>query len=131
MSSNAGRWRAVGRLLAAGGVYDLVFAVSILVFTRPSAALLGLSVPDDPVYLLFNGIFLVLLGALYLVAAREPQRYSAVAPVSAGGRGLGFLFLTWAWLGGRPVTFLALGVADLAIGLATFVVWRRAIALSD
>ena len=131
MSTNAGRWRAVGRLLAAGAVYDLVFAVAILAFTRPSAALLGLAVPDDPVYLLFNGIFLILLGALYLVAAREPQRYSAVAPVSAGGRILGFLFLTWAWLGGRPPAFLALGAADLAIGLATFALWRRAIALSD
>lgn len=126
-----GRWRAVGIVLAVGAVYDLVFGVAILGLTRPAASILGLPVPDDPVYLYLNGVFLVLLGGVYAAAAREPERYRAVAPLAAGGRTVGFLLFVWAWVGGRPSVFLALGLADLGVAVATMVAWRRAVALSD
>lgn len=118
--------RRLGLMLAIGAVYDLVFAVAILVLARPAAAILGLPLPDDRVYLQLNGIFLLILGAIYLAASRDPGRYSAVAPISAAGRVLGFLLFAWAWRGGGPSTFLALGLADLAIAVATTAAWRRA-----
>ena len=121
----------VGIVLAAGAAYDLVFGVAILGFTRPAAAFLGLLVPGDPVYLYLNGVFLLLLAGVYAAAAREPERYRAVAPISAGGRSLGFLLFLWAWAGGRPSIFLTLGLADLAIAVATLLAWRRAARLSD
>ena len=126
-----GSWRTVGIVLAVGSIYDLVFAVAILGFTRPAASILGLVVPDDPVYLYLNGVFLLLLAGVYAAAARAPQRYQVIAPISAGGRALGFMLFAWAWSGGRPPVFLALGFADLAIGIATLLAWRRAVRLSD
>jgi hypothetical protein len=125
------RWRTVGIVLAVGAIYDLAFAVAILGFTRGAASILGLTIPEDPVYLYLNGVFLLLLAALYGAAAHAPERYSAVAPVSAGGRVLGFFLFAWAWHGGRPATFLALGVTDLLLGLLTIVAWQRAARLSD
>ena len=125
------RWRSVGIVLAIGTVYDLAFAVAILGFTHRAAAILRLTIPDDPVYLYLNGVFLIVLGALYGAAALAPERYPAIAPISAGGRVLGFTLFVWAWQGGRPATFLVLGVADLLLGLATIVAWQRAARLSD
>jgi hypothetical protein len=125
------RWRTAGIVLAVGAAYDLVFGVAILGFTRAAASILGLPVPDDPVYLYLNGVFLLLLAGLYAVAARQPERYRAVAPLSAGGRALGSALFLWAWLNGHPSSFLALGLADLGLAVATFASWRRAVALSD
>jgi len=128
--THAERWRTVGIVLALGSGYDFVFGAAILGFTRAAAAILGLEVPNDPVYLYLSGVFLLILAALYATAAREPERYRAIAPISAGGRALGFLLFVWAWAHGRPATFLALGLADLALAAVTLVAWRRAVRLS-
>ena len=125
------RWRTVGVVLAIGAAYDLVFGVAILGFTRPAASILGLEVPGDPVYLYLNGVFLLVLAALYAAAARAPERYRAVAPVSAGGRALGFWLFVWAWHGGRPTAFLVLGLMDLLLAIATIVAWQRAVRVSN
>jgi len=126
-----GRWRAVAIVLALGAAYDLVFAIAILGFTRAAASMLGLPVPGDPVHLYLNGVFLVILAGLYAAVARQPARYGALVPIFAGGRALGCLLFIWAWAGGRPPIFLALGLADLAFSVATLVAWRRAARLSD
>lgn len=131
MAGSDERWQKVRIVLAVGAAYDLAFGVAILGFTRPAAALLGLPIPDDPVYLYLNGVFLVLLAAIYAAAAREPKRYGPVAPISAGGRVVGFGLFLWAWGEGRPSSFLALGLADLGLAMATLAAWRRAAALSD
>ncbi len=109
-------WRALGRSLVAGAVYDLAFAAALFFALEPSADLLGLTVPADPVYLRFIGVFLAMLAAMYLVAARQPERYRGIAVVAAVGRTCGFLYMTWAWWGGRPAAFLILGLGDLAFG---------------
>lgn len=124
-------WRRLGAALAFGAAYDALFAVAILLCGRPAAALLRLPFPDDPVFLYLNGVLLLLIAAIYAVAAREPERYRAIGLVSCAGRVLGFALFAWAWTSGRPVTFLALGFADLAIGGGTYLLWRRATTLSD
>lgn len=118
--------RRLGSILSIGAVYDLGFGVAILAFARPSGAILGLPIPDERVYLNLNGVFLLILGAIYLAASRAPGRYPAVAPISAAGRVLGFLLFASAWRGGSPSAFLGLGLADLALGIVTFAAWRRA-----
>jgi hypothetical protein len=128
---HGGRWRGVGIVLGVGAVYDLVFGLAILGPTRLAASILGLTVPADPVYLYLNGVFLLLLAGLYAAAAREPERYRAVAPIATLGRLLGFAVLAWAGRGGRPAAFLALGLADLALAAATAGTWWRAVRLSD
>ena len=125
------RRNGVSVALAVGAAYDAIFAVLILAFAEPVAGLLGLSLPADPIYFKLNAILLLILAALYLAAAREPERYRLVAPISGAGRVAGFVFFVWAWRGGRPPAFLALGVADLALGLATLAAWRRASVVSS
>src|SRR5262249_36557924 len=124
--ANRDPWRPVASVMAAGALYDLAFAVAILAATRPSARLLGLTVPDDPVYLALDGVFLLLLAGLYALAALDPRRYTGIPPVSAAGRALGCAVLVWAWLGGRPPAFLVLGLADLALAALTAALWNRA-----
>jgi len=116
----------LARVLALGGLYDLLFGVAIVVFTRPAAELLGIRVPDEPVYLYLNGVFLLILGAVYIAASRDPERYPAVPPIAAVGRLLGCFLFAWVWRGGGPPAFLSLGLGDLALGIVTFAAWRRA-----
>ena len=129
----ARRWRGVGTLMGIGAVYDGVFGIAILAFTGPASRLLGIPLPDDPFYLHLNGVFLLILAGLYGAAAAAPERYRAIPPISAGGRVLGCALFAQAFVAGRPWMFLALGLLDLALAVATLVVWRRAtrVALSD
>lgn len=124
------RWRTLGRVLGFGAIYDGVFGLAILAATRPVADLFGLAVPDDPIYLGLNGVFLLILAGIYGIAAFDPERFAPVAPLAAAGRVLGFALFTRAWALGGPPAFLGIGLADLAIGAVTFAAWRRAIALS-
>jgi len=111
------RWRLVSLSMWAGALYDLAFAVAILFFGVPAAALLGLDRPADPVYLGLNGVLLALLGSLYLLPAFDPRRYRGVVAVAAAGRLVGFIYLLDAWSGGRPPAFLGLALGDLAFAL--------------
>jgi hypothetical protein len=117
-------------VLGFGAIYDSVFGLAILAATRPVAALFGLAVPDDPLYLGLNGVFLLILGGIYGVAAFDPERFGPIAPFAAAGRVLGCALFARAWALGGPPAFLGLGLADLAIGVVTFAAWRRANALS-
>lgn len=119
-------WRAVAVSMAAGAVYDLAFAGAILFATEPAAAILGLEVPEDPVYLRLNGVFLVLLAGLYLLPALDPRRYRGVVLVAACGRTLGFLYLASVWWHGRPPAFLLLALFDLAFAAAHALLLLRA-----
>ena len=124
MISSESAWKRVGVTMFAGAVYDLVFALAMLLFTEPAAALLRLELPEDLTYLRFNGVFLLMLTGMYLFAARSPRRYEGVVVVAIVGRFLGFLFLASVWFEGRVTTFLLLALADLAFSLV------HAIALS-
>ncbi len=121
------RWRAVSWSLVAGAAYDLAFAAALFTALEPAARVLRLPVPGDPVYLRFIGVFLAMLAAVYLWAAAEPRRRQGVVVVAAVGRGAGFAYMAWAWLGGRPAAFLVLALADLAFGAAhaLLLAWSR------
>ena len=112
----AWRWVAVSMLV--GAVYDAAFALAILLFRRPAVELLGLELPEDPVYLGLNGILLLLLAALYVLAFLDPGRYRGLVAVAAAGRILGFLYLGMVWLGGGAAAFAGLAVGDLVLGVA-------------
>jgi hypothetical protein len=120
------RWTWVARSMALGAAYDALFAAAILVFTRPAAALLGLEVPPDPVYLRLNGILLLLLAGLYLLPAVDPVRHRGIVAIASAGRFLGFAYLAAAWLEGRPLAFLALSLGDLVFAVAHAVLLLRA-----
>jgi len=111
-------FRPLGISMALGAVYDAAFGVAILAFLAPSAALLGLEVPADPLYLRLDGIFLLILAGIYAAVARDPARHVAIVRVAIAGRTAGFAYFVWARsAGGAPVlTWLAIG--DLAFAVA-------------
>jgi len=123
------RWRWVARSMLLAAVYDFVFAIAILFFTAPAARVLGLSLPDDLVYLRFNGVFLLMLGGMYLLPAAHPRRYRGIVSIAAVGRFAGFVYLGWVWAGGGAATFAALALADLFFSLLHAVLLVRARAL--
>ena len=87
------RWRHVARSMALAALYDFAFAVAILFFTAPASRLLGLALPDDLVYLRFNGVFLLMLAGMYALPAMHPRRYRGVVSVAVIGRFAGFVYL--------------------------------------
>src|SRR5262245_7700927 len=106
-----------------GALYDLAFGLAILVASSPAAALLRIDLPADTIYLRLNGVFLLLVAALYALPAARPERFHPIAPISAGGRLLGFIVLVIAWRGGSPRAFLLLAAADLGLGIVTALAW--------
>jgi hypothetical protein len=107
-------------------IYDAVFAFAILFFTAPAGRLLGLSLPDDFVYLRFNGVFLLMLAGMYVLPAAHPRRYRGIVSVAVLGRFAGFLYLGWVWFGGGSGTFGWLALADLIFSVLHAVLLVRA-----
>jgi hypothetical protein len=103
--------------MTAAAVYDLGFGVAILAFADETSRLLGVPLPPDPVYLRLVGVLLLVLGALYVLPARNPTRFAPVIGVSAAGRLLGFAYLLWARSHGQPRAFLLLALGDLMFAL--------------
>ena len=116
------RWRWVSLSMVTGALYDLIFAMAILLFPARAAGLLTLDLPEDPVYLNLNGIFLLLLAGMYILPGLDPNRYRGVIEVAIAGRFLGFLYLGSVWWAGREGPFLLLALGDL-----TFALWHAAV----
>lgn len=113
--------------LVLGALYDAVFAVLMVAAPGVPARMLDLPLPPLPegaFYLWVLATLLLMLSALYLVAARDTRRYSGIVAVAIGGRLLGALALGLAGLRGSGLDGLyPLAAADLAFGLAHAVFW--------
>jgi hypothetical protein len=113
--------------LVAGAVYDLGFAALMVVAPRAPARVLNLPLPPLPrgaFYLWILATLLTMLALLYLAAADDPRRYSAIIAVAIGGRSLGALaFAVAALLGPDLHGLLPLAAADLAFGAAHAATW--------
>ena len=77
--------------LIAGAAYDLSYALAMVAFPDLTASWLSLPLPGESFYLWIMATFLTMLAILYLVAARDPRRYSAVILVAIVGRTVGAL----------------------------------------
>jgi hypothetical protein len=122
------RFLALLRLsLAIAAAYDAAFAVVMWVAPEVPARLLTLPLPPLPAgtfYLRTMAILLWMLAALYLVAARDTARSTAIIAVAIAGRLLGGLaFLATAW--GHPDLsgLYPLAAADLAFGVGHAFFW--------
>jgi hypothetical protein len=104
--------------MIAGSLYDALFAIVNLIVPGIGARVLGLTLPEDEVYLRFTGVFLIILALFYLLPAIHPGRYLGNVAVAIIGRTLGAIFLFAAVIGwGRPPVFLLLGAGDLLFAL--------------
>lgn len=113
--------------LVLGALYDLVYAVVMVVAPEAPARAFDLPLPPLPegaFYLWILAVLLAMLAALYLVAARDPRRYSGIIAVAIGGRILGGLVLLAAALRGPDLPGLyPMAAADFAFGLAHAAFW--------
>jgi hypothetical protein len=124
----ARRFRALALLqasLAAGAVYDLVFAVLMVAAPGLPARLLALPLPGEAFYLWLLATLLAMLAALYLLAAHDPRRYSGVIAVAVAGRIAGALAFAWAAFRepGLSRGLLPLAACDLLLGVAPAAFW--------
>jgi hypothetical protein len=110
--------------LVAGAVYDLGFAGFMVAAPELPGRWLGLPQPGEPFYLWILAVFLTMLAALYLQAARDPRRYSAIIAVAIGGRLLGAVAFFAAASGRADLAGLQLlAAADAAFALGHAVCW--------
>jgi hypothetical protein len=112
--------------LVAGALYDFGFAVLIAAAPEVPARLFHLPLPPLPegsFYLWILAVLLIMLGMLYLVAARDPRRYSGIIAVAIGGRTLGGLVLLAAALHAGLPGLYPMAVGDLAFGIAHAAFW--------
>lgn len=111
--------------LIAGAVYDLLFALGMVAFPELPARILNLPLPPMPhgaFYLWILATLLSMLAVLYLVAAHDPRRYSAVIAVAIGGRlvgALAFVIAAGAGLSG----LYPLAAADFLFGAVHAASW--------
>jgi hypothetical protein len=124
----AGRRFLFFRLLRAslvlGALYDLGFAALMLLAPQLPSRLLGLPLPGERFYLWILTVLLAMLAALYLVAADDPRRYSAVVLVAACGRCAGAAAFALAALHRPDLGGLwPLAAADLGLGLVHGSLW--------
>ncbi len=111
--------------LALASAFNLTLAVLLFVAPGLPARWLHVEVPGEPaVYLWLLASLLAMLSCLYLLAARDPRRYSGVILVAIGGRALEALVLG-AGAASRPELsglWLLAGV-DLAFSASHAATW--------
>ena len=112
--------------LVAGALYDLSFAGGAVLAPRLVEKALGTTLPEQPIYSWLLAILATMLSVLYLVAAEDPRRYSAVVVVAIAGR-----FAAAAAFALAALSDPALGglwppaAIDLGFGFAHTFFWSR------
>ncbi|HEV2854701.1 MAG TPA: hypothetical protein VHC97_18035 [Thermoanaerobaculia bacterium] len=129
-SSYVRRFRLLALLrasLVAGALYDLGFGVLMVAAPQVPARMFGLPLPPLPrgaFYLWILATLLAMLAGLYLAAAYDPRRYSAIIAVAIAGRAVGALAFAVAALRGPDLGGLVpLAVADLAFSAVHAASW--------
>lgn len=110
--------------LVAGALYDLAFALLMVGAPGLPARWLSLPLPGEAFYLRLIAVILTMLALLYVAAARDPRRYSAIIMVAILGRAAGAAVLGLA-ASRRPdlAGLWPLAGADLGFALLHTVSW--------
>lgn len=113
--------------LVLGALWDTAFAVLLFAASEWAARVFELPLPPLPegaFYLWVLAVILLMLSAMYLLAARDTRRYSGIVAVAIGGRILGGLVLFYAALRPAGVPGLVpMAAADLGFGVAHAAFW--------
>jgi hypothetical protein len=94
-----GSFRALAVSLRVGAVYDFVFAGLMLAAPGLLERVFALPLPGEAFYLRLIAVFLTILGATYLVAARDPERFRPLVASAVLGRLAGAVALADSALG--------------------------------
>lgn len=110
--------------LVLGALWDIAFALLLAFAPEASARAFDLPLPPLPegaFYLWIFAVVLLMLAAMYILAARDTRRYSGIVGVAIGGRILGGLVLSLAAL--RVPGLVPMAAADLGFGIAHAAFW--------
>ncbi len=112
--------------LAAGIVYDLVFAAFILIYPSLISFLFNIAEPRELIYLKLNAVFLVVLCLFYALAVYRPEQYQGNITVAVIARFTGAVyFAVWVGFFGAPAVFLILAAGDAAFGIVQLVFFMK------
>lgn len=116
--------RALRISLIAGALYDVAFAVVLVVAPTLPERILSLPQPGETFYLWLLAVLLSMLAAFYLLAAWDPFSYHGNVAVAIGGRTAGGLVLLLATVG-RPdlAGLLPLAIGDLVFAALHAIFW--------
>jgi hypothetical protein len=117
---SASGYRHLFRLVVWLGILvNLSFAVPAVLSPSWLLRRTGLPMPNQSIWLRDSGMLLLFLSAMYVPAARDPQRYAVNAAVAVVARLVFAVFWLSAVFGARaPRGHLSFGLVDLFFGLA-------------
>jgi hypothetical protein len=110
------------RLVAAlSAVYDLLIGAALLAGRPLLVQLFNLPDPVPPIHADLNGLFMLVIGAGYVLPFRDPARYRAylwlMGPVLKGAGAI--LFVLDYLLRGSPASFLMFAAGDGSLAVLT------------
>ena len=107
---------------AASGLYDIVLGAALLAGRGLLTALFDISAPSPPIHADLNGLFLLAIGAGYVLPFRRPDRYRGYVWVMGPFlKGFGCLaFLADHVVRHSPPAYLVFAAADGSLALVTF-----------
>ncbi len=114
--------RRLSVIAAISGLYDFVVGVLLLLIPVQVAGWFGSAPPSPVINANLNGMFLVAVGAGYLLPYREPERYRGylwvMGPLLKGGGAL--IFVLDYLFRGSPIAFLLFAASDGLLAVVTF-----------
>lgn len=118
---------SISRVAVISGVYDTVVGAFLLLAPGTLASVFGVPPASPRIFSDLNGLFLLAVGAGYVLPWREPQRYRGymwvMGPLLKGAGALIFL-IDYYWRG-SPATFLLFAASDGTLALLTLYVLVR------
>jgi len=119
LSTRRRNTRVLAATLVAGAVYDYLFAALFVFAPGFLAVTFDLPLPAEAFYLRLLAVLLVMVGTMYLVAARDPASYRPLVAIAIAGRLLGAIGLAASAYGRSDLAGLWPPAAgDLAFALA-------------
>ena len=114
--------RRLSVIAAISGLYDFVVGALLLSIPVQVAGWFGSAPPSPVINANLNGMFLVAVGAGYLLPYREPERYRGylwvMGPLLKGGGAL--IFVLDYLFRGSPIAFLLFAASDGLLAVVTF-----------
>ncbi len=109
-----------------GGAYDILFGFLILFIPGMLAGIIQLEMPREEAYLRLNGLFLLIIGSLYILYWLDSKNRKPIPIIAIAARFAGLIFFGAAWLFyAYPFTFLLLALADGTWGLIHTILFKK------
>ena len=118
---------SVSTVALISGLYDAVVGALLLFLPGTLASLFGVPPATPRIFSDLNGIFLLAVGAGYILPWREPQRYRGymwvMGPLLKGAGAL--IFLIDYFMRGSPASFLLFAASDGTLAILTLYALAR------